>query len=169
MRDFDVAYHQAERLVDTEISYVLNKAELEQYKGYGFRKVEIVNLDVNTCDKCKALEGEVFSIIDAPVLPIHPRCHCSYCVPEEGDAAEVTASRGDLDALYAEKGVKGYERPRAAGAKQYAPKGERGRAGLARQRAAGEDRPGGGSGRFAAGDPAGKGRTAGACGSVQTR
>ena len=40
----------------------------------------------------------------------------------------MTASRGDLDALYAEKGVKGYERPRAAGAKQYAPKGARGSA-----------------------------------------
>ena len=123
MRDFDVAYHQAERLVDTEISYVMNRANLEQYKGHGVQKVEIVCLDVNTCEKCKAVEGEVFSIIDAPVLPIHPRCHCSYCVPEAGDAAEVTASGGNLDEVYARKGVKGYERPRAAGAKQYAPKG----------------------------------------------
>ena len=45
----------AERLVDTEVSYVMNRANLEQYRGYGFRKVEIINLDVNTCDKCKAL------------------------------------------------------------------------------------------------------------------
>jgi SPP1 gp7 family putative phage head morphogenesis protein len=118
MRDFDVAWNQADRLVDTEVSYVMNRANLEQYKGYGFRKVEIVNLDVNTCEKCKALEGEVFDIHDAPVVPIHPRCHCSYCVPKEGDEAEITASGANLDEVYARKGVKGYDKP-----KQYAPKG----------------------------------------------
>ena len=118
MRDFDVAWNQADRLVDTEVSYVMNRANLEQYKGYGFRKVEIVNLDVNTCEKCKALEGEVFDIHDAPVVPIHPRCHCSYCVPEEGDEAGITASGANLDEVYARKGVKGYDKP-----KQYAPKG----------------------------------------------
>lgn len=119
MADFDVSWNQAERLVDTEISYVLNRANLTKYqRDYGFRKVEIVNLDVNTCDKCKALEGEVFDIRDAPVIPIHPRCHCSYCIPEEADEAEITASGADLDAVYARKGVKGYEQ-----AKTYAPKG----------------------------------------------
>jgi hypothetical protein len=41
-------------------------------------------------------------------------------VPEDGDEAEVTASRGNLDEVYARKGVKGYEK---AGAKQYSPKG----------------------------------------------
>ena len=70
----------------------------------------IVNLDVNTCDKCKALEDQVFLIDDAPVLPIHPRCHCSYCVPAEGDDAEVTASGLDLASVYADAGVEGYER-----------------------------------------------------------
>lgn len=148
MHDYDVSFHQAERLIDTEISYVLNKANLEQYRRYGVGKVTIVNLDVNdssrataqgagatspggaigtqpgaaaacaeaqrrqcvTCEKCKALEGQVFRIEDAPVLPIHPRCHCSYCVPAEGDDAEVTASGLDLASVYADAGVEGYER-----------------------------------------------------------
>ena len=105
-----MSYRQAERLIDTEISYVLNKANLEQYRRLSVGKVTIVNLDVNTCEKCKALEGQVFRIDDAPVLPIHPRCHCSYCVPAEGDDAEVTASGADLDRVYADAGVKGYER-----------------------------------------------------------
>lgn len=109
MADFDVSFHQAERLIDTEISYVLNKANLEQYRRFGVGKITIVNLDVNTCEKCKALEGQVFAVDDAPVLPIHPRCHCSYCVPADGDDAEITASGGDLDSVYAEAGVKGYE------------------------------------------------------------
>lgn len=149
MHDFDVAWSQADRLIDTEVSYVMNKANLLQYeKGYGFAKVAIICLDVNTCEKCKALEGEVFDIHDAPVVPIHPRCHCSYCVPAEGDGAEITASGANLDEVYARKGasakrtegratgwparnpspaagrgdgasgVKGYDKP-----KQYAPKG----------------------------------------------
>lgn len=109
MKDYDVAWNQAERLVDTEISYVLNKANLEQYRRDEVGKVTIVNLDVNTCDKCKALEDQVFLIDDAPVLPIHPHCHCAYCVPAEGDDAEVTASGADLDSVYARAGVKGYE------------------------------------------------------------
>ncbi len=61
----------------------------------------------------------MFALEDAPVLPIHPRCHCSYCVPRDGDAAEITASGQDLEEIYRRKGVKGYgEAP-----KQYAPKG----------------------------------------------
>lgn len=118
MHDYDVSFHQAERLIDTEISYVLNKANLEQYRRYGVGKVTIVNLDVNTCEKCKALEGQVFRIEDAPVLPIHPRCHCSYCVPAEGDDAEVTASGSDLASVYADAGVEGYERVPAGGGRK---------------------------------------------------
>ena len=120
MKDFDVAYGQAERLVDTEVSYVLNRANLAQYERMGTQKVEITTLDVNTCEKCAALEGEVFAIEDAPVLPIHPRCHCAYCVPEEGDEAEITASGANLDEVYARHGVKGYE-----SAKPYTPKARR--------------------------------------------
>ena len=118
MNDFNVTWSDAERLVDTEISYVLNKANLEEYRRRGRKKLTITNLDVNTCDKCKAVEGEVFDIRDAPVLPLHPRCHCSYCVPEEGDRAEITASGANLEEVYARKGVKGYEQ-----AKQFTPKG----------------------------------------------
>lgn len=118
-KDYDVSWGNASRLVDTELSYVVNRANAENYRRMGVQKVTIVNLDVNTCEKCKALEGEVFALEDAPVLPIHPRCHCSYCAPRDGDAAEITASGNDLEEVYARKGVKGYgETP-----KQYAPKG----------------------------------------------
>ena len=117
--DFDVSYKNASRLVDTELSYVLNRANAVGYERMGVKKITIVNLDVNTCEKCKAIEGEVFALEDAPVLPIHPRCHCSYCVPEDGDEAEITASGQDLDAIYTRKGVEGY----GNGPKQYTPKG----------------------------------------------
>lgn len=118
-KDFDVAFSDAERLVDTELSYVLNRANAESYGRMGVQKVTIVNLDVNTCEKCKAIEGEVFALTDAPVLPIHPRCHCSYCVPRDGDAAEITASGNDLAEVYARHGVKGYGAPAA---RQYLPR-----------------------------------------------
>lgn len=128
MRDFDVTKSQAERLVDTETSYVFNKANLMKYQQSGRQKLTIVCLDVNTCDKCKALEGEVFLTMDAPVLPIHPRCHCAYCVPDELEDAEVTMSGGDLEAVYARKGLPGYgdaAQESALGAKLYQPKAAR--------------------------------------------
>lgn len=124
MNYYEVSYNQAARLIDTEVSYVLNKAGIENYRRLGVQKVTIITLDVNTCEKCRALQGQVFLIDDAPVIPIHPNCHCSYCVPADGDRAEVTASGADLDAVYAKAGVKGYATERADGAaKQYAPKG----------------------------------------------
>ena len=87
---FNATYAQAKRLVDTEISYVLNRACAERYRAYGVQKVEILNLDVNTCKRCKELEGRVFYLDDAPVLPIHPHCHCTYVVPVDGDDAPIT-------------------------------------------------------------------------------
>ena len=128
MKDFDVTKSQAERLVDTETSYVFNKANLMKYQQSGRQKLTIVCRDVNTCDKCKALEGEVFLTMDAPVLPIHPRCHCAYCVPQELEDAEVTMSGSDLEAVYARKGVKGYgdaAQESALGAKLFQPKAAR--------------------------------------------
>lgn len=94
-REFNVTYAQAKRLVDTEISYVLNRACIERYRAYGVQKVEILNLDVNTCKRCEELEGRVFYLDDAPVLPIHPNCHCTYVVPVDGDDAPITLA-GDL-------------------------------------------------------------------------
>lgn len=124
MNYYEVSYNQAARLIDTEVSYVLNKAGIENYRRLGVQKVTIITLDVNTCEKCRALQGQVFLIDDAPVIPIHPRCHCSYCVPADGDAAEVTASGANLDELYAREGVKGYGTEGEDGAvKLYTPKG----------------------------------------------
>ena len=124
MRDFDATWSQAERLVDTETSYVFNKANLMNYERRGRQKLTIVCLDVNTCEKCKALEGEVFLTEEAAVLPIHPRCHCAYCVPRELDEAEVTMHGGDLEEVYARKGVKGYGdgADGAEASKEYIPK-----------------------------------------------
>ena len=42
----------------------------------------------------------MFSIDDAPVLPLHPHCHCSFCIPREGNDAEITASGQDLTSVY---------------------------------------------------------------------
>ena len=120
-KDFEVAWNNASRLVDTELSYVVNRANAENYQRLGVQKVTIVNLDVNTCEKCKAIEGEVFALDDAPVLPIHPRCHCSYCVPGDGDEAEITASGNNLEEVYQRKGVKAFDQA----VKKYTPKGAR--------------------------------------------
>lgn len=36
------------------------------------------SLDLKTCDICRSLHGQVFTIDDAPDNPAHPRCRCTW-------------------------------------------------------------------------------------------
>ena len=99
MREFDVAYNEADRLVRTEAAYVLNKANLEKYRAAGTQKVvwDAGLEDGRECAICKARADKVYWIDSAPMIPAHPRCRCIYSavveignenVPVTGDEAE---------------------------------------------------------------------------------
>lgn len=67
--------NRAETIARTEISYAENTATINRYREEGVKKVQFLAAkDERTCDECSSLEGEVFDIDDAPVIPIHPNC-----------------------------------------------------------------------------------------------
>lgn len=71
--------NDVERLLRTEVNYVLNQATLDGYKEAGIEKYEFsATLDSRTSQICSELHGEVFEIKKVAVglnyPPMHPRC-----------------------------------------------------------------------------------------------
>ena len=77
---FEIAKkNDVERLLRTEVNYVLNQATLDGYKEAGIEKYEFsATLDSRTSQICSELHGEVFEIKKIAVglnyPPMHPRC-----------------------------------------------------------------------------------------------
>lgn len=80
MKEFNVAYNDADRLVRTEAAYVLNRANVAKYRQAGLKKIEwsVGPEDGRECAVCAARGGKVYLIDEAPIIPAHPRCRCIY-------------------------------------------------------------------------------------------
>lgn len=80
MKEFNVAFDYADRLVRTEAAYVLNKANVQKYRQEGVQKIvwDTGLEDGNECAICRARSGKVYLIENAPIIPAHPRCRCIY-------------------------------------------------------------------------------------------
>lgn len=76
--EFGVAWRDAERLVNTEAAYVLNKTSLERYRRLGISKVvwSVGPEDGKECKICSTRANKVYLIDAAPACPAHPRCRC---------------------------------------------------------------------------------------------
>lgn len=79
MKDVGVGFHQADRLVRTELTYIQNKSCLDKYAEAGVEKYRYLAAhDERTSDICKDLDGKVFLLKDASVgtnyPPMHPNC-----------------------------------------------------------------------------------------------
>lgn len=75
----NVGIHDAERLVQTELNYVQNKAALDSIKDVGMKYYRfIATLDSRTTVICREHDGRTFAVDDADVgynmPPLHPRC-----------------------------------------------------------------------------------------------
>ena len=75
----NVGIHDAERLVQTELNYVQNKAALDSIKDAGMKYYRfIATLDSRTTVICREHDGRTFAVDDADVgynmPPLHPRC-----------------------------------------------------------------------------------------------
>ena len=71
--------NDVERLLRTEVNYVLNQATLDGYKEAGIEKYEFsATLDNRTSQLCSELHGNIFEIKNIAVglnyPPMHPRC-----------------------------------------------------------------------------------------------
>lgn len=79
-KKFKANRYNIDRLVDTEISRVINDATLLWCGENGIKKVQYVaELDNKTCHDCRDYDGLVFEIDNLPFeLPQHSNCRCYF-------------------------------------------------------------------------------------------
>lgn len=77
IKDFSVSFNEADRLIRTESSRVYNQAALQSYKDVGCTEVDFL-AERSCCDLCKPYSKKRFPIEDAPFIPVHPNCRCTY-------------------------------------------------------------------------------------------
>lgn len=77
MEDFSIKFHEADRLIRTEASHAYNSAALQSYTEAGCAEVDYL-AESDCCDLCKPYSKKRFPVEDAPVIPVHPNCRCTY-------------------------------------------------------------------------------------------
>lgn len=85
MRVMGSGFADTDRLVRTEMMFIINQAQKDTYVNAGFEEYEFMAaLDERTSKKCEELDGEIFNFNKASVginyPPVHPRCR-STVVP----------------------------------------------------------------------------------------
>lgn len=74
---FEVSHSQAKTLVRTEVAHIQTEAAKKRYSDYGIKFVEFSAIhDSRTCEQCKALDGKIYPVNAAPILPVHPNGRC---------------------------------------------------------------------------------------------
>ena len=79
-KQMGTSYYNCERLARTEMSRVMEKAQLDSYAENGIEEFQIITAhDNRVCDKCKAMNGKIFKIADAKPgvnYCLHPNERC---------------------------------------------------------------------------------------------
>lgn len=74
----EVSRENAYRLVRTETAHAQVYAQTQRYKEYGFTKGRFL-ASPDCCHECQEHDGEVYTLEELEkMLPVHPRCRCSY-------------------------------------------------------------------------------------------
>ena len=93
IKDFNVSYAQADRIVRTEYVHIANVSAVNRYKEAGIQKYRILcNQDERLCPECSSYDGQEFSIDSELKPPFHCNCRCTTIavieslvdLPEEG-------------------------------------------------------------------------------------
>ncbi len=77
IEDYSIKFHEADRLIRTEASHAYNSAALQSYADAGLKEVDFL-AESDCCELCEPYRDERFPIDDAPVIPVHPNCRCTY-------------------------------------------------------------------------------------------
>lgn len=82
-------FNAAHRLVRTETMHYLNESSFMACKDAGCEKVQYwAAEDERTCPRCGIKHGNIYSLKDRPILPLHANCRCTYLpVIDEADVA----------------------------------------------------------------------------------
>ncbi|MDD3401407.1 MAG: minor capsid protein [Eubacteriales bacterium] len=81
VRDYNVDYSVADRLVRTEVSAAHANASMQSYREGGLEYVQVLDAGGIACGECIDIaykNGGIYPINDAPRVPVHPRCRCCY-------------------------------------------------------------------------------------------
>lgn len=106
---FDVSYHRARALIETETAHIQEEASYEQYKAHNIEQYEILaTLDTKTSAICQSMDGKIIDMKDykpgitAP--PFHPHCRTTKIPYIKG----ITDSEEDSRAYRDEDGKTAY-------------------------------------------------------------
>lgn len=82
-KEFNICH----RLVRSETMHYLNESSLKSYMDGGVKEVQLwAAIDERTCPVCGVKHGNKYSLKDAPVLPLHANCRCTYIPIIDDDA-----------------------------------------------------------------------------------
>lgn len=82
-------FSEAHRLVRTETMHYLNESSLRAYMDSGVKEIQLwAAIDERTCPVCGVKHGNKYRLKDAPVLPLHANCRCTYIPVVEEDEEE---------------------------------------------------------------------------------
>lgn len=102
-----VAYHEADRVVRTELARIQNMADVRRYEESGVKKVKTVACDdARTCPICRKKDGKITEVDEA--LPgvaflFHPNCRCLVVpvvdVPDYTEEDQERLARAEAERL----------------------------------------------------------------------
>lgn len=81
-KDLGIKYHQAQRLIRTEMARVAVQSTLDSYSAVGIEKVKVITAhdDAVCSEECEEHSGKIIPIREAQiginVPPFHPNCRC---------------------------------------------------------------------------------------------
>lgn len=81
-QDLGVKYHEAQRLIRTEMARTVVESSIHTYAELGIDKVKVITAhDDNVCgEECEEHAGQIIPLLEVEVginvPPFHPNCRC---------------------------------------------------------------------------------------------
>lgn len=77
---FNINAGQTYKLINTEVSRVVNESDIEVYRKNEIEEVRLITtLDNKVCNDCSSQHGKIYNIKDVDgLLPKHPNCRCFF-------------------------------------------------------------------------------------------
>ena len=77
---FNINAGQTYKLINTEVSRVVNESDIEVYRKNEIEEVRLITtLDNKVCNDCSGQHGKIYNIKDVDgLLPKHPNCRCFF-------------------------------------------------------------------------------------------
>lgn len=105
-------FNKAHKLVRTETMHYLNESSFKAYQDAGCEKIQYwAAADERTCPRCGIKHGNIYSLKDRPVLPLHANCRCTYLpiVDIEDAIKDHDIAKEDINKEFNRRSNEGYK------------------------------------------------------------